>query len=261
VVLIAAGGYVINDVLDKTIDVTNKPQKLVVGRHLSERNAKTYYWVLSLTGNVLGFYLAWQVDYLLLGFLFPATSLMLWFYSSRYQKTMLLGNIIISFLSALVILTLWLFEFFALKTDPILFVDALSILPFLQYLVLGYALFAFLVSVSREIIKDIEDLEGDRAGGYQTLPIVLGIKPTKRIVLGIHIGTMILLGLGQYYLFQENLLLVFWYIAIAVQVLFIFVLYQLIVASVKKDFIFLSNAYKLIMLAGILSMQLFYISY
>jgi 4-hydroxybenzoate polyprenyltransferase len=210
---------------------------------------------------VLGFFLAWQVDYLILGFLFPATSLMLWFYSSRYQKTMLLGNFFISFLSALVILTLWLFEFFALKTDAIHFVDALSILPFLQYLVLGYALFAFLVSLLREIIKDMEDLQGDQAGGYRTLPVVLGIAPAKRLVLAIHILTMVLLGLGQYHLVQENLMLVFWYITVAVQVLFIFVLYQLIVASGKKDFHFLSNAYKLIMLAGILSMQLFYISY
>jgi 4-hydroxybenzoate polyprenyltransferase len=261
VVLIAAGGYVINDVLDQTIDRANKPNRRIVGRSMTQKKAMTYYWVLSLAGNVLGFYLALQVDYLILGFVFPATTLLLWFYSSRYQKTMLIGNLFISFLSALVIMTLWLFEFFALKTDTIHFVDALSILPFLQYLIFGYALFAFLVSLSREIIKDMEDLEGDRAGGYRTLPIVLGIPSTKRIVVGIHLLTMALLGLGQFFLFQENLTLVFWYLSIAVQVLFIFVLYQLTLANGKKDFHFLSNAYKLIMLAGILSMQLFYISY
>ena len=260
-VLIGAGGYIINDLYDLGTDRINKPGKVIVGNLIPVASAWRYYAAVTLTGMAGGFYLAFRVDYVLLGFLFPAVAIMLYFYSARYQKIILAGNLMTALMSALVILVTWLFEFFALKNDPIRFVDALQQLPVIQIIVAGYAFFAFFVSLLREIVKDAEDREGDEKGGYKTFVVVYGVRATKGLAASIHLVTMVLLGAAMILLYREGLMLVFWYVAVALLPLFGYILYQLNTAGNKKDFQFLSNAYKLIMLAGILSMELFYISY
>jgi 4-hydroxybenzoate polyprenyltransferase len=260
-VLIAAGGYVINDLFDQEVDKTNKPGKIIIGHPISRSSGWKYYGVLTTVGCFIGFYLALQINYYVLGFIFPAVAGLLYLYSAKYQKTIITGNAMIALLSAMVILVLWLFEFFALKNDPIRFVDAMKQLPVLQVIVACYALFAFLVSMSREIVKDIEDHKGDEKEGYRTLVVVFGLKTGKRLAVAVHLLTMLLLVASLLWLFREGLMMVFWYLLVAVTLLFIYSLYQLLIARVREDFRFLSNAYKLIMLAGILSMELFYISY
>lgn len=260
-VLIAAGGNVINDYYDIEADESNKPGKQIAGKLIPMKNLWIYYWVLSTLGVLIGLYQAFKIDFIQLGFIFPVVAIMLWLYSSRYQKTVLYGNLMVAFMSAMVILILWLFEFFTLKTDPIHFVEAMKQITYLHYVVTGYAVFAFLVSLVREIVKDVEDVEGDRRVEAKTFPIVFGNTKSRNLAMVVHILAMLILGVCQYYLYLENLILVFWYLMLAVQLLFLFVLFQLTSARTKKDFHFLSNAYKMIMLAGILSMQLFYISY
>jgi len=259
--LIAAGGYVINDYYDLDVDRINKPDKVIVGKDISIKGTRIYYWLLTIPGIIIGFYLAYKVEYVILGFIFPAVAIMLWSYSVKYQKTILMGNLMISSLSALVIIVQWLYEFFALKADPIQFVDALSQIKTIHIIVAGYALFAFFISLLREIIKDNEDIEGDREGAYKTFAIVFGKTYSRNVAVILHVFSMGLLAFAMYLLYTNDLLLVFWYLTIAVQLLFFFVLYYLITAKFKKDYQFLSNAYKIIMLAGILSMQLFYISF
>ena len=258
--LIAAGGYVINDNFDEAIDKLNKPEKVLVGKSISRPSAYIYYWVLTIPGIIIGFYLAIKVDYLSLGFVYLAIAIMLWLYSERYQKTVLWGNIVISLLSAMVILIVWSFEFFALKANPIHYVETMKYLKPISIIVLVYAVFAFFTSIIREIFKDIEDMEGDKSAGYRTLAIVAGIKISKRIGICFILILMTLIGVSQYFLWQEGFSLVFWYLLIAVQTLFLFVIYNVIKSKNREDFHFLSNALKLIMVAGILSMQLFYIS-
>lgn len=260
-VLIAAGGYVINDMFDLPVDETNKPSKIIAGKYIPIEKLKTYYFILTILGNLIGIYLSFKVNYLWLGLVFPVVSIMLWYYSSRYQKTILAGNVMIASLSALVVLIVWLFEFFAIRDDVINFVNILKQVNYIHVIVFGYSLFAFFVSLSREVAKDVEDIEGDREGKFKTFPIIYGKKASKNLLMIIHVFTMLLLGVFQYLLYIQDLMLVFWYLAIAVQLLFVFVLYYVVTAEQKKDFHFLSNAYKLIMVAGILSMQLIYISF
>lgn len=260
-ILIAAGGYIINDLIDEEVDKTNKPGKTLIGHYIPKGSAWKYYGVLTGLGIIIGFYLALRINYFILGFIFPAVAGLLYLYSAKYQKTVITGNAVIALLSAMVILVVWLFEFFALKNDPIRFVDALKQLPILQVIIAAYALFAFLVSLSREIVKDIEDREGDEKEGYRTLAVVFGTKAGKQLAAVVHLLTMVLLAISLMGLYREGIMLVFWYLLVAVMLLFIYSLYQLLVARHREDFRFLSNAYKLIMLAGILSMELFYISY
>jgi len=258
--LIAAGGYVINDYFDEAIDKLNKPEKILIGKSISRQSAYTFYWMLTAPGILIGFYLAIIVDYFLLGFVYLAIAIMLWLYSERYQQTVLWGNIVISVLLAMVILIVWLFEFFALKDNPIQYVETMKYLKPISIIVLVYAVFAFFTSIIREIFKDIEDMEGDKSADYRTLAIVAGINISKWIAIGFILILMILLGVSQYFLWQEGFSLVFWYLLIAVQTLFLFVIYNIIKSKNKEDFHFLSNALKIIMVAGILSMQLFCVS-
>lgn len=260
-VLIAAGGYVINDYFDEKPDAINKPEKLIAGEKISLNFILIYYWLLTIAGIVLGLALTYWIDSWTLGLIFPLVAIMLWTYSSRYQKTFLVGNIMIASMSALVILIEWLFEFFALKAQPVLFVEVHNQLSAIQFIVLSFTFFAFFTSLIREIVKDIEDMEGDKQQGYKTLVILSGVKQAKMLTIGLHILTMALLAFCQYVLYVQNLFYVFWYTSIAVQLLFVFVLYYLVIAKDKKDFHWLSNAYKILMVAGILAMQLFNISF
>jgi 4-hydroxybenzoate polyprenyltransferase len=128
-------------------------------------------------------------------------------------------------------------------------------------LVSAYGLFAFLVSMIREVAKDIEDMDGDKSAAYKTLPIKVGIEKAKLLANVLIIVSVLFLAYAQYHLYVKGIMLVFWYLLVAVQTLFLFLLYNSVKAESKEDFHFLSNATKIIMVAGILSMQLFYVSF
>jgi 4-hydroxybenzoate polyprenyltransferase len=258
--LIAAGGYIINDILDVESDKINKPDKVWIGKLMTKKRAYILYVTLTIIGVIIGFYLSFYIGYIMFGLIFVAIALLLYFYSTTYQKIAILGNIAISFLSAMVILIVWLYEFFALRSQPVLFAEVMPDLKYISTLVQSYAVFAFLTSIIREIVKDIEDRDGDMKAGYRTLPIVYGVNTSKMIVMILAILTMAALGYGQYVLFQNNLMIVFWYLLIAVQTLFAYLLFLTIKSKNKEDFKSVSDAAKIVMVAGILSMQLFCIS-
>lgn len=259
-VLIAAGGYVINDILDVEADRINKPSKLIAGNLIPLKRLKIFYWVLTSTGVILGILLSIQLRSYEIALIFPAVALLLWYYSARYQKTVLTGNIIISIMSALVVLIVWVFELFALMTEPVKYVDVMSQLTYIGWIAFAYALFAFLMSMIREILKDIEDQEGDRKNQYKTLVIQKGVKFGRRVVVFIQILTIISLAFSQFLLYKHGYSQVFWYLMVTVQLLLVYFISQTLSAKTKAEFHFLSNVAKIIMVAGILSMQLFYIS-
>ena len=257
---IAAGGYMINDYYDVGIDRINKPGKLIAGNVLPLKNIKNYYFFTTLAGNVTGFWLAVRVEYFLLGFIFPVVSIMLWYYSSTYQKKVLIGNLMIAAMSGLVVLVVWLFEMFALLADPVKYVEVMSQLKTVGLIALAYTLFAFLVTMVREVLKDTEDMKGDMDFGFRTLPIAFGWIKARHFTVVLEILVIVVLAGFQYYLHNKGFTLVFWYLLIAVQMLLLYLVFHTLKAGKKEDFHFLSNVTKIIMVAGILSMQLFYIS-
>lgn len=259
-ILIAAAGYVINDCYDTETDEINKPGRVIVGRSIPLETAMRLFWIMNIAGILLGFYLSLHVKYLLLGFVFVAVSLMLWFYTIRYQKTVLWGNLAISLLSALVILIVWIFEFFALRACPTVYVEAMKVLATMRNITIAYALFAFLLSMIREILKDISDVKGDSASGHHTLPVAYGSGNAGALAAIITGLTVMAIGAAQYFLYLEGYNLVFWYAMIALQPLTLYLFFQTIRANSSTDYRFLSNTAKIIMVAGILSMQLFCIS-
>ena len=182
-VLIAAGGYVINDYFDLKIDRINRPEKVIVGEQISKKSAMSLYIALTSVGVLLGVIVSILLKSNTLGFIFVITAGMLWFYSSTYKRQFLVGNLIVAFSSALSLVVMLVAES-ALQT-AYYSSELLRQTPVLQdlyYWVCGFALFAFVFTLIREIIKDLEDINGDREMECRTLPIVWGECKAKIVV-------------------------------------------------------------------------------
>ncbi|MDR1544511.1 MAG: geranylgeranylglycerol-phosphate geranylgeranyltransferase [Prevotellaceae bacterium] len=191
-VLIAAGGYVINDYFDLKIDRINRPESVIIGEKISKKAAMSLYITLTSAGVLLGVVVAILLKSSTLGFIFAITAGMLWFYSSSYKRQFLVGNLIVAFSSALAVLVVLAAErasFSSIYSDelirqmpPSLLETYRIMIKELYFWVCGFALFAFLLTLVREVVKDLEDIVGDREMECRTLPIVWGEKNAKIVV-------------------------------------------------------------------------------
>lgn len=182
-VFISAAGYVINDYFDRKTDLINRPQRVIVGKIIPRRIAILWHWVLTGTGIILGFYVSYKLDLSYLGIIYLLVSGTLWFYSTLYKNQLLIGNIVIALLIALVPLILLLYEMPLLAREHHLQIIASNIrLKSMVLWIGGYTIFAFVTNLIREIIKDIEDYEGDYVTGRKTIPIVWSVNGAKAIV-------------------------------------------------------------------------------
>lgn len=193
VVGIAAGGYVINDYFDVKIDRINRPDNLVVTRIISRDAAMNLFYGLTAVGVIAGTVVAWWAHSWTLLFTYVVIPGLLWFYSASYKRMFLVGNLVVAFASAIVPLLVAIANADYLHH---LYQNALAYSPIVGELYVwtgGFAAFAFLLTWVREIVKDIEDIEGDREMECRTLPIVWGDKVAKIIatILLVAIATLI----------------------------------------------------------------------
>jgi 4-hydroxybenzoate polyprenyltransferase len=199
VVLIAAGGYVINDYFDIKIDRINRPDRVIVGETMTKPAAMHLSIGLSVAGILVGLLVAWLCHSWTLGIVILLMPGLLWFYSSAYKRQFLVGNLIVAFASAAVPMLLGLanegmFLPFILAHDfqPIL--DQLQPVIRVIYTWLGgFALMIFLYTWIREVIKDLQDQMGDRELECRTMPIRLGELWTKillTVMIAITIGVL-----------------------------------------------------------------------
>jgi 4-hydroxybenzoate polyprenyltransferase len=229
-ILIAAAGYIINDYYDIKIDYINRPQKVLVGKLIKRRIALTTHIVFSFFGILIGL-----IVNIYLGVVNLMAVFLLWIYSNHLKRLPFAGNAVIALLTAA-----------GLMVVNILY-------PENQMLVFIYAVFAFFMNLIREIIKDIEDWRGDQAFGCKTLPVIWGIRKTKRlvlIILAIFIFLIIFLTIKL-----DNYFLKIYFVFLAVPA--IEFVRRLVRADSKRDFYLLSGFSKLIMLSGIISMIFF----
>jgi len=250
-VLIAAAGYIINDYFDLNIDRVNKPEKVVVEKIIKRRWAIIWHLVLSGIGIAIGFYLSWKLRNFFIGPSNTICVLLLWFYSTTFKKKLLIGNVIISLLTAWVIGVLYLCEFRLHRFVDPEFHGALS--RVYKFAVV-YASFAFIISLVREVIKDMEDMEGDARYGRRTMPLVWGLNAAKFFCvswLTILLAALIFL---QFYVLQFRWWLTIIYTCFGVIYPILRVLKDLSKANGPVRFHRLSQLIKTIMMMGILSM-------
>ena len=227
---IAAGGYVINDYYDIKIDLVNKPDRVVIGSRLKRRKALLGHSALNFIGIALGFFISWK-----LALVNIIAASWLWLYSNQLKRLPLIGNISVAILTALAILLVGMYY------------------HQLSFLVKAYAIFAFGISILREVIKDMEDLRGDARYGCKTLPIVWGIRKTKTFLFIISaIFVILIVGVA---IMVNNIYLMLYFSAMGILILLFW--NKLYYSDTKREYRKLSYYCKVFMLAGVLSMLFF----
>jgi 4-hydroxybenzoate polyprenyltransferase len=183
-VLTAAAGYIINDIYDVEIDNVNHPEKVIIGNTIRLRAAENTYISMIAVAITIGVFISYSIGLRSLSLLIPIVAGILYFYSTTYKGQFIIGNLMISLMTAFIPVTIILFELPILKMKYAAFVsDSDFNFNFLIAWFGYYALFAFLISLLREIIKDVEDFEGDKAYGKRTWPVAYGVKVSKIVAL------------------------------------------------------------------------------
>lgn len=248
-VLIAAGGYVINDIFDQETDRINKADKVIVGKSISEAKAYNLYAFLNISGVAIGFYLSNVIMRPNFAALFVLIAATLYIYATSLKQMLLLGNIIVALLLSLSVIFIGIFDIFP-ATDA----TNQKVMASLFSILLDYAIFAFIINFLREIVKDLEDLEGDKKQGMNTLAIALGVNKTTKLLFTLSIIPIIALFIYcNNYLFSNNLMLAIIYSFLFILGPMLYFSIKIWTAKTKSDFQLLSKVLKWILFFGILS--------
>lgn len=250
-VCIAAAGNIINDIYDIDTDTINKPEKVIVTKHISEQAAYNWFIALSVVGVGLGFYVSNLIGKSGFAAIFVIVSALLYVYANYLKRTFLIGNIVISALVALSIIIVGLFELLPAINNT----NQQAQIMFFKILI-DYAVFAFMINLIREMIKDIEDIDGDYNLDMKTMPIVIG---RERAIKAAFVVSLIPLFAVTYYvityLYKQQIAVIYFLVCVIGPLLYFSV--KLFSANTKKELSRLSNILKLVMLFGILSLLLY----
>ena len=195
-VLIQAGGYVINDIFDMEIDAINKPEKQIVGKIFTERQSNLFYIVLTIIGLGCGLAASLMANGRNFITIFASLILLacfLYSYSSRYKKTLIVGNLIVSLSVAFAVFLPWLFQILSMLGNEAMLLENQEWIHVTFRIVLIYTAFAFVENLIREIVKDMEDIKGDGRSHCRTIPIVWGMNVAQIIVIVLSFITVVMI--------------------------------------------------------------------
>ncbi len=250
-VCIAAAGNIINDIEDVVIDKVNKPEKVIVGKKISEKTAYNFYITLNILGIAAGFYLSNRLGHPGLAAVFIIISILLYSYAISLRSLLVVSNLVVSFLVATSLLVLIVFDIY-----PAINSDFMELQVTASKVIIWFAACAFYLNLIREVVKDIQDINGDKKGGRNTVPILLG--RTTATTLVFVMGVFMLVGILW---FSYNFLYQFTWVA-GYFVFFIGgpLLYFCIKSwntSMPKDYKIMSTVLKIAMFTGVCSLPFF----
>jgi len=227
--LVIAAGYIINNFYDAEKDLINKPTKSILDRLVSQRFKLTTYFLLNFSAIFLASYISFKAVLFFSTYVFG-----IWLYSHKLKRIPLFGNMI----SAILAIAPFFVVFVYYKNfETVIFV---------------HALFLFLLILARELIKDLENMAGDLAQNYKTLPVIYGTKTSKVIVAFLAVLTLIPALLLINY-FDVGYMYIYFNLSILLLIVFMFLLWK---AKKKKDYVWLHNILKLIIISGVFSILL-----
>ena len=248
-VCIAAGGYIINNIFDVETDTENKPENVIVGKFISETKAYNLYIGFTFIGVAMGFYLANLIEKPSFASLFIIIAATLYFYATSLKQSLLIGNFIVALLLSVSVVIVGIFCLY-----PVTFEENRPVMGLLFGILLDYALFAFIINFIREIVKDLQDVNGDLNQGMNTLPIVFGVKKTTKLVFVLGFVPIICI---VYYinanLFASGLLYATVYGLVFILAPLLYFSTKIWSAATSQDFQHLSTVLKWILFFGILS--------
>lgn len=250
-VSIAAAGNIINDIYDIETDTVNKPDQVIVGKHISEKVSFNLFIAFNIVGVGLGFYLANNINRSGFATLFVIISALLYVYSTYLKYLVLVGNFVVSALIASSILIVGLFDLL-----PTINTANRELHLGIFQILLVYAAFAFVLNLIREIVKDIEDINGDHKAGMKTLPIVIGRERATMVVFAISllpVFGMIYLIIESIYKYQLALICLLLFVVGPM----IYISIKLFSAERKSEYQHIATMLKMVMLFGVLSLLLY----
>jgi len=250
-VCIAAGGNIINDVYDADIDRINKPKKVIIGNAISEKAASTFYIIVTALGVGIGFFLANSIGKPAFATLFIGIAALLYLYATYLKTMLLIGTFLVSILVAMSIIIVGLFDLVPV-TDAMNQTSQWEVFK----ISLEYALFAFILNFIRELVKDLQDINGDKNGGKSTLPIAIGRSRATTVVFALGaITTLSIIAYMYVFLYAyTSAVLYFLFLVIAPLLFFCIKAFE---AEKPKHYGLLSRLLKLVMLTGMCSMLLY----
>lgn len=192
-VLIAGAGNIINDYFDIKADRVNRPDRIIISKHIKRRWAILLHWMINLVAFTIAIYLSYRNNTFWYVFIHLLSINLLWYYSMQLKRTLVIGNIVIALLTALVPILVGIFYNQQVQGNELTNTFPFDLFNTHQYpIYLGFSLgiFAFILNWTREIIKDIEDIEGDKMIKARTIPIVWGVRNTKGMSLALMLITM-----------------------------------------------------------------------
>jgi 4-hydroxybenzoate polyprenyltransferase len=248
-VFIAAGGYIINNIFDVETDTENKPENVIVGKVISETKAYNLYIGFTVIGVAMGFYLSNVINKPSFASIFIVIAATLYFYATSLKQSLLIGNFIVALLLSFSVIIIGIFDLFPLTNE-----ENRPVMGLLFGILLDYAIFAFIINFIREIVKDLQDVEGDLNQGMNTLPIVFGVKRTAKLVFVLSFIPIICI---VYYintnLFASGLVFGTLYGLVLLLAPLLYFATKIWSATKSEDFHHLSTVLKWILFFGILS--------
>lgn len=239
---ITAAGYIINDIFDIETDKINKPKKLIISVIFNEETAKRWYLYLNTIGIFFGIFICLKIEKPSLSFIFIGAALLLYYYSKKLKALPLIGNLIVALLVSINVLILLIFD---LNTT-----GSVTNLNYVKTTILIVTFFAFCINFTRELVKDIEDINGDYKLKMNTLPILIGIKRTKNVISILCVFLIFLLVLFLNY-FTSGQIVISLYIIVFILLPILYVTIKINKAKSQKKIHTISSLLKLVMFFGI----------
>ncbi|MBA4275244.1 geranylgeranylglycerol-phosphate geranylgeranyltransferase [Flavobacterium sp.] len=248
-VFIAAGGYIVNNIFDVETDTENKPENVIVGKFISETKAYNLYIGFTVIGVVMGFYLSNVINKPSFAAIFIIIAATLYFYATSLKQSLLIGNFIVALLLSFSVIIIGIFDLY-----PVTFEENKAVMGLLFGILLDYAIFAFIINFIREIVKDLQDVNGDFNQGMNTLPIVFGVKRTAKLVFVLSfIPIICIINYINVNLFSAGLLYATLFGLIFILAPLLYFTIKIGSATKTQDFHHLSTVLKWILFFGILS--------
>jgi 4-hydroxybenzoate polyprenyltransferase len=248
-ICIAAGGVIVNAIFDQETDFENRPDSVIVGRHITESKAYNLYVAFTFIGVAIGFYLSNVIERPNFAIIFILIASTLYLYATSLKQSLLIGNIIIALLLSASILIIGLFDLLPATYD-----GNKAIMGLLFSILIDYAVFAFIINFIREIVKDIAAINGDLSQGMHTLPILIGVPKAKNVVFVLSfIPVICVFYYLKVYIFEGNLIISSIYGLVFIASPLLYFTIKAWSAKEPKDFYHLSTILKWILFFGILS--------